>query len=374
MNESIRSLFPVTRNYIYMNHAAVSPLSTRVRDAMGWLVEDVTAHGAVHWNDWCNTYDHARTSAARLVNAQPHEIAFMRNTSDGISAIANGIDWREGDAVVTNNVEFPSNIYPWMRLEKARGVKLLMSTERDGRIDSDDLLSLVDDRTRVIALSWVQFSSGFRSDLQRIGQFCRERNIIFFVDAIQGLGGLQLDVARDCVDAFAADAHKYLAGPEGVALLYLSDRIIDRVKPSVVGWMSVNQPEHHLDYDLSYREGALRFECGSLNTAGVYGLGAAIDLLLELGPEKIEEYLLGLGDYLASRLVERGYSVFGSRRAGETSAIVTCTHEKHSPGTLYHLLREKKIITAPRVKRLRISPHFYNTRDEVDVLIEALPG
>jgi selenocysteine lyase/cysteine desulfurase len=373
MNESIRSLFPVTKNYIYMNHAAVSPLSTRVRDAMGRLIKDVTSHGAVHWDDWCGTYDHARTSAARLVNAQPHEIAFMRNTSDGISAIANGIDWHEGDAVLTNNVEFPSNIYPWMRLQSARGVTLLMSKERDGRIDPDDLLSMVDDRTRVIALSWVQFSSGFRSDLQRIGKFCRERDIIFFVDAIQGLGGLKLDVARDYVDAFAADAHKYLAGPEGIALLYVSDRIIERIEPSVVGWMSVNQPEHHLDYDLSYREGALRFECGSLNTAGVFGLAAAIDLLLELGPEKTEEYVLDLGDYLAARLLERGYLVFGSRQPGETSAIVTCTHQKHSPGSLYHMLREKNIITAPRVKRLRISPHLYNTRDEVDALINALP-
>lgn len=373
MNESIRSLFPITNNYIYMNHAAVSPLSTRVQDAMVGLVEDVTAHGAVHWDNWCSMYDHARTSAARLVNAQPHEIAFMRNTSDGISAIANGIDWREGDAVVTNNVEFPSNIYPWMRLESARGVKLLMSQERDGRIDPNDLLSLVNDRTRVIAISWVQFASGFRSDLQRIGKFCRERDIILFVDAIQGLGGLKLDVVRDYVDAFSADAHKYLAGPEGIALLYVSDRIIERVKPSVVGWMSVNQPEHHLDYDLSYREGALRFECGSLNTAGVYGMAAAVDLLLEIGPENIEEYLLGLGDYLTARLQEKGYAVFGSRRPGETSAIVTCTHERHSPGSLYHLLREKNIITAPRVKRLRISPHFYNTREEVDALVEALP-
>ena len=373
MNESIRSLFPVTKNYIYMNHAAVSPLSTRVRDAMTRLANDVTDNGIAHWEEWCRMYDHTRNSAARLVGAQPHEIAYMRNTSDGISAVANGIDWREGDVVVTNNVEFPSNIYPWMRLERERGVKLRMAQERDGRIDSEELLSLVDDRTRVVAISWVQFASGFRSDLRRIGSFCRERGIIFFVDAIQGLGGLKLDVERDYVDAFAADAHKYLLGPEGVALLYVSDRIVERVKPTVVGWMSVRGHEHHLDYDLSYREGALKFECGSLNTVGVYGLGAAIDLLLEVGLGSIEEYLLGLSDYLAERLKAKRYKVVGERREGETSAIVTCTHERHSPHSLYRLLAEKRIITAPRVKRLRISPHFYNTREEVDALIAALP-
>jgi selenocysteine lyase/cysteine desulfurase len=356
-----------------MNHAAVSPLSTRVHDAMTALITDVTQNGAVNWDEWCGMYDHARIAAARLVNARTHEIAFMRNTSDGIAAIANGIDWREDDTVVTTNVEFPSNIYPWMRLRQERGIKMRMAPERDGRIDVDELLLLVDERTRVVAISWVQFGSGYRSDLARIGRFCRERDIIFCVDAIQGLGALKLDVERDHVDAFAADGHKYLLGPEGAALLYVSDRIIERIKPTVVGWMSVKGPEHYLDYDLTYRDGALRFESGSLNTAGVYGLAAAIDLFLEVGPEKIEQYLLGLHDYLAERLQSKGYEVIGSRREGETSAIVTCKHERHSPGNLYRLLRDRGIITAPRIKRLRISPHFYNTREEVDALVDALP-
>jgi len=374
MNQDIRSLFPVTDEYIYMNHSAVCPLSTRVRDAMNSLIDDVTRNGSVNYSDWLRAYEHTRASAARLVNARPHEIAFMRNTSDAISAVANGIDWREGDNVVTCNVEFPANIYPWMRLRTERGIKMKMAAEREGRIDTEELLSLVDDRTRVVAISWVQFASGFRSDLARIGKFCRERGVIFCVDAIQGLGGLHLDVARDHVDAFAADAHKYLLGPEGVALFYVSDRVIDRIKPTVVGWTSVKDYERYLDYDLDYRDGALRFECGTLNTVGVYGLGAAIDFFLETGPQKIEQYLLSLSDYLAELLVSKGYEITVSRQAGETSAIVTCKHEKHSPGNLYRQLLAKKIITAPRVKRLRISPHFYNTREEVDALVAALPG
>lgn len=374
MNQEIRSLFPVTDRYIYLNHSAVCPLSTRVRDAMKGLIDDVTGNGSVNYSDWLRAYEHTRASAARLVNARPREIAFMRNTSDAISAVANGIDWREGDNVVTCNVEFPANIYPWMRLRTERGIKMKMAAERDGRIDAEELLSLVDDRTRVVAISWVQFASGFRSDLARIGRFCRDRGVIFCVDAIQGLGGLHLDVERDLVDAFAADAHKYLLGPEGVALFYVSDRVIDRIKPTVVGWTSVKDYERYLDYDLDYRDGALRFECGTLNTVGVYGLGAAIDLFLETGPKKIEEYLLGLSDYLAGRLESKGYEITGSRHPGETSAVVTCKHEKHSPGNLYRLLLAKNIITAPRVKRLRISPHFYNMREEVDALIDALPG
>jgi len=374
MNETIRSLFPITKNYIYMNHAAVSPLSTRVRDAMASLADDVMRHGTAHYEDWYRTYDNVRSSAARLVNARPHEIAFVRNTSDGISTVANGLDLREGDNIVTSDVEFPSNIYPWMRLGEERGLKMKLAPERDGRIDPGELLSLVDDRTRVVSIIWVQFGSGFRSDLAHIGKFCRERGIFLLVDAIQGLGALKLDVERDYVDAFAADAHKYLLGPEGAALLYISDRVIDRVRPTVVGWTSVKDYERYLDYDLTYRDGALRFECGSLNTVGVYGLGAAIDLFLEVGTEQIEEYVVGLSRYLGDRLTEKGYVVAGSRNPGEMSAVVTCTHEKHSPANLSRQLRAKNIITAPRVKRLRIAPHFYNTRDEIDTLIDVLPS
>lgn len=374
MNQAIRSLFPVTDKYIYMNHSAVCPLSTRVRDAMNALVEDVTTNGSVNYTDWLQTYEDTRSSAARLVNAHPREIAFMRNTSEAICAVANGIDWRAGDNVVTCNVEFPANVYPWMRLCEERGIHLKRSEEREGRIDADELLSRVDDRTRVVTISWVQFASGFRSDLARIGRFCRERDIIFVVDVIQGLGGLELDVERDYVDAFAADAHKYLLGPEGIALLFVSDRVINRIKPTVVGWTSVKNYEQHLDYNLDYREGALRFECGTLNTAGVYGLGAAINLFLEVGPAEIEAYLVGLGDHLSERLTSKGYRVVSSRLPGEKSGVVTCTHERHSQRELHRLLRAKNIITAARANRLRISPHFYNTREEVDELIDALPG
>jgi selenocysteine lyase/cysteine desulfurase len=225
-----------------------------------------------------------------------------------------------------------------------------------------------------VALSWVQFQSGFRSDLTRIGRFCRERDVIFVVDAIQGLGGLQLDVERNCVDVFAADSHKYLLGPEGIALLYVCERVLPRIEPTVVGWMSVKDPENYLDYQLDYNDGAARFECGTLNTVGVYGLGAAIDLFLETGPRKIEDYLLGLTQYLAEMLRSKGYRVISSTVPGETSGIVTCVHPVHTALSLYHTLSGRNIMVAPRVGRLRISPHFYNTREEVDALIDALPG
>jgi|HubBroStandDraft_6_1064221.scaffolds.fasta_scaffold64670_3 cysteine desulfurase/selenocysteine lyase len=376
MNPDLRRLFPVTRNYVYLNHSEVCPLSTRVQDAMSGLIEDVASSGALHEYQWIETYAKVRSAAARLVNAHPHEIAFMRNTSDAISAVANGMDWRVGDNVVSCNVEFPANIYPWMRLKSAYGVDMKMAAEREGRIDSDHLLSLIDNRTRLVALSWVQFASGFRADLAKIGKYCRDRGVIFVVDAIQGLGGLRLDVEADCVDAFAADGHKYLLATEGNAILYISDSIIDRLRPTVLGWMSVEGSlfTHGLDYSLNYREGAQRFESGTLNTVGVYGLGAAIDLFLEVGATKIEEYLIGLSNYLAEGLTSRGYQVVSSRRPGEVSAVLACSHENHAPEQLRELLLSRNIVTSCRLGRLRISPHFYNTREDIDFFLSALPG
>jgi len=248
-----------------------------------------------------------------------------------------------------------------------------MARERDSRLETEEILGLIDDRTRVVALSFVEFASGFRNDLAAIGRHCRERDVLFVVDAIQGLGALKLDVEACAIDALSADAHKFLLGPDGVSLFYVSRRAMERVKPILVGWMSVNNPEDYLNYDQPYAPNARRFESGALNTAGVVGLGAAIELFLHTGVEKIESYLLDLGDYLCHRLVDRGYQVASSRRDGEKSAVVCCRHEKYSAHDLYHLLNDRRIITTPRLGRLRISPHFYNTREEIDQLIEALP-
>jgi selenocysteine lyase/cysteine desulfurase len=296
--------------------------------------------------------------------------------------IANGVDWREGDNIVTADCEFPANVVPWMRIKREFGVEVRMARERDCRLETEEILALIDDRTRVVALSFVEFASGFRNDLVAIGRHCRERDVLFVVDAIQGLGALGLDVEACAIDALSADAHKFLLGPDGVALFYVSRRAMERVKPTLVGWLSVSDPEDYLNYDQPYAPTARRFEAGALNTAGVAGLGAAIELFLQIGLEKIESHLLDLGDYLCERLresprgnlIDRGYRVVSSRRDGEKSAIICLRHEKYSAQDLCHLLNNRRIITTPRLGRLRVSPHFYNTREEIDRLIEALPA
>lgn len=374
MNSEIRKLFPVTKNYLYLNHAAVCPISLPVYERMQAHTRDLLENGAANFREWLAAIKHTRELAAGLINARANEIAFAPNTSAGLAMIANGVDWRAGDNIVTADCEFPANIVPWMRIRREFGVEVKMARERDCRLETEEILGLIDARTRVVALSFVEFASGFRNDLAAIGRHCRERDVLFVVDAIQGLGALKLDVEACAIDALSADAHKFLLGPDGVSLFYVSRRAMERVKPTLVGWMSVNNPEDYLNYDQAYAPNARRFESGALNTAGVVGLGAAIELFLQAGVEKIESYLLDLGDYLCDRLLDRGYDVASSRKPGEKSAVICIRHEKYSAPKIYHLLNDCRIITTPRLGRLRVSPHFYNTREEIDRLIEALPA
>ncbi len=368
-----RALFPVTQKYIYMDHASVSPIATPTRDAMIRLLSGVSGHGRRKFPEWEQMITATREAAARLVNAKAHQIAFLRNTSEALSVIANGFSWRAGDNIVSAAVEFPANIYPWARVAAAFGVELRLHEEGNGHIDLETLLGLVDERTRLLTISWVQFGTGQRLDLRRIGQFCRERGIFFVVDAVQGLGALQLDVERDCVDAFAGSAHKFLLGPKGIGLLYLSDDALAQVHPTVVGWTAMEGFRDYRVHPFNFREGALRFEGGTLNEVGICGLGQTINLFLQVGPSLIERYLLQLRQYLVESLERRGYHVLSSQRPGEASAILVCRHERYSAEEICSELESKNIIISARLDRLRIAPHFYNTREEVDALIEALP-
>jgi cysteine desulfurase / selenocysteine lyase len=369
-----RSLFPITENYVYMNHASIAPLSTGACAAMA-AVLDKFVRNVPRVTDELNAMQSlARERAATLVNAQPDEIAFLRNTSEALSIIANGVEWHTGDNIVTAAAEFPANLYPWKRLEAAYGVEVRCQSAIDGWVDADELLALVDGRTRLVAVSWVQFATGQRLYIRRIGRLCREREILFVVDAVQGLGALRLDVENDFVDAFAAGAQKFLLGPKGVSLLYVSNRILEQIRPTVVGWTAVKNYEDYLPHDLNFRDGAVRFEGGTTNVPGIAGLSEALDLFLKAGPAQIERHLLSLNSYLSDALVQRGYRVVCPRNPKEASAILVCEHDRFSGDELWALLDSQNIITSARLGRLRIAPHFYNTKSDADALIAALPS
>lgn len=374
MNDELRALFPVTRSFNYLNHAAVAPPPTPTIAAVESQLRDVNANGSLHYREWMATKERARQLIATMIGARPEQVAFLRNTSDGLSSVANGLRWQPGDNLVTFSNEFPSNFYPWRRLRDMLGVELRVCEERNGRIDLSELVSLIDARTRVVAISQVQYASGFRADLERIGQAARRQDALLVVDIIQSLGVIPIDVESELIDVAAAAGHKWLLTPEGIGLLYLSDRARSRIEPTLVGWVSVLNPEDYNNFAQEWNKGALAWESGTGPSALFYGLEVSLRLLTETGVARIEKYLEGLTDHLCERLANSKYEVVSARAPGEKSQIVCIRHKDGiSPMSLYNHLRERHIITAPRGDRLRVSPHLYNTLKEIDALIDSLP-
>jgi cysteine desulfurase / selenocysteine lyase len=367
-----RAEMPVTGHCAYLNHAGTGPLSRRGAERMAALADKVSRTGDRVWLERQREVERVRGMAARLLGSrEAHEVAFVENTSTALSIVAQGLDWQPGDNVVGAALEFPSNVYPWMQLAD-KGVEYRRAEERDGRIDPGELLSLIDERTRMLALSWVQYASGFRSDLALLGRACRERGVLFVVDVIQGLGALPLDVERDLVDVAAASSHKWLLGAEGLGLLYVSDRVIDQLRPARSGWRSMRDTFKWTDYSLSWNDGAKRFESGTLNVYGIVALGGSLEILLEAGAEALEHRVLALADRAARGLADLGFSLVSSRAPGETSGIVAAIHPSLNPSELVRRLDGKDIVVAARAGRLRFSSHFYNTEEEIDRALAAL--
>ena len=375
MTPELRSLFPITNRAVYLNHAAVSPLPTPTVEAIESQLKDVRDNGSINFRSWIAVKERARSLLAELLGARPEQVAFMRNTSDSLSTVANGLDWQAGQNVVTFRREFPANIYPWLRLRDIFGVEVRMCEERDGRVDIEELENLVDENTRVIAISHVQYASGFRANLERLGRIARKRDALLVADVIQSLGVLPLNVEAELVDVAAGASHKWLLGPEGVGYLYLSDRARERLQPTLVGWTSVPNPEDYNNFDQEWNAGTLAWETGTGPTALIHGLNASLELMKATGTESIAAYLETLTDYLCENLSSRNYRVISARDLGQKSQIVCIQHRAGASAMqLYSQLKSNNIITAPRADRLRIAPHFYNSFDEIDELVSALPS
>ena len=369
----VRQLFPITRNYNFQNTAAVGPISTRVVDAMNRYLQRDAEHGYLG-SGFYKHADQVRIAAAKLIHADPDEVTFIKSTSEGLSFVANGLSWSTGDNVVTAGVEFPSNVYPWLALQ-SRGVKIKTVIEEDGRIPMERLAAAIDGRTRLVTISAVQYASGFRTDLAALGEICKERGVFLCVDAIQALGVSPIDVHTMQIDFLSADGHKWLCGPEGAGIFFVRRELIGHLRPSTVGWNSMKQAWNFDDILFEFRDDAKRFDAGAYNLAGIFGLGAAIDLILEVGVDQISAYVQGLTNRLVEGLRAKGYRVTSPRLPGEASSIVAFISDSHDlAGIQAHLQTEYRIVTALRKGRLRSSPHFFNTPEEIDQLVAALPG
>ncbi len=374
MNEEIRSLFPAAHYYTYLNSAAVSPMPTTAIVAVTAQLEDVAAHGSAHYQDWIDTKNRARTLVAEMLNVKSDQIAFLRNTSDGFASIANGLTWRAGDNIVSFEREFPANFYPWRRIRDEFGVELRLAPEREGRIDMDELIGLIDTNTRVVAVSSIQYASGFKADLERIGRAARAVDALFCVDIIQGFGAMPYDLPAQFVDAACGASHKWLCAPEGCGIIYLSDRARERIKPTLVGWISVETPWDFEDRQQPFKPTALAWESGTACSSLFYGLEQSLKLLHTTGIVSIERYLKELTNYLCEGLNEKNYDVVSSRTIGESSHIV-CIKPRGGldANEIAAQLAKVRVVISPRGDRLRIAPHFYNDTRDIDTLLAALP-
>jgi selenocysteine lyase/cysteine desulfurase len=312
-----------------------------------------------------------RRDAARLIGAEPEEIAFVNSTTHGIGLVAEGFPWREGDSVVTAAEEYPSNIYPWMNLA-SRGVSVRLVPSREGRVWVEDLAAAIDGSTRMLTISHVEFASGFRNDLDALGELCRRRGVALFVDAIQGLGPHVIDVKRTPIDFLAADGHKWLLGPEGAGLLFVRRDWIERLRPLGVGWHSVVGSYNAPGVDFRLKPGAERWEGGSFNMPGLQALGASLGLLLEIGPEAVSRRILERAEAVRALARAAGWQVVGSDRPADRSGIVALTRAGVDPDRAARTLRERGVVVASRRGRLRVSPHIYNHDDDLGRLAEGL--
>jgi len=371
-SENLDREFPVRRNLAYWNHAAVAPLPRRVADAITAHTENVRDRGAADWRAWYGAIDQARGKAARLIGARASEIAFLPSTSWALNSVAQAFPWESGDNVVGDDMEFPANVYPWMLL-KDRGVEYRLARNRGGRIGVDEIAAAVDARTRVVAVSWVAFHNGWVYPIEEIGAFCREKGILFVVDAIQGLGALPLDVEAAHVDVLAADAHKWLLGAESCTVFYVSENARERVPPVAGGWWNVRHDSTHaggyLDYRLDFHLSARRYEPGSLPTAQIRGLSAALDLIEEIGVETIAVRIHDAVNALAGALGARGWTVASPEPLG--SGILAAVPPGGDAFRAAKTLEARGIIVAPREGAVRFSPHVYNDHGEVERIIEA---
>ncbi len=378
----LRQNMPVTRKWAYFDHAAVAPLSAPAEASITSWAKEAACHGDVNWLSWERTVEATRSAAAKLIQASPDEIALMPSTTAGINLVAEGIYWQQGDNVVILADEYPSNVYPWLNL-KDRGVETRLVSTNNGKVDLDRLREACDEMTRLVSLSWVGFTTGYRQDINRIADIVHSAGgkhssrAFFLVDAIQGLGAIPLNVKETPIDFLAADGHKWMLGPEGAAMAYIRLENLEELRPHGVGWHSVVNNHDFSNIDMNFLPTAARFEGGSANMPGMHAFGSSLDLLQSFDTGTITESILDITDYLCEKLSEIDYRVV-SHREVETnghdprSGIVSTEPVGITSEQARVKLLDAGVVTRCRAGWLRFSPHAYNTYDEIDQAIDVL--
>lgn len=364
-----RSEFEITKRYAFFNNAAISAPPTRVIAAVNDIMAQFGARGLSMYPQWMKNIERVRSLFAELINAGPDEICFTGNTSDGLNIVANGITWKPGDAILAPVPDFPSNVYPWVNLER-RGVEVNFLQKEEGRFGLRDIVSVIKPKTRLVAVSSTDFTTGFRCNLEEIGDFCRRQGILLCVDAIQSVGAVPVDVKKSGVHFLACGGHKWLLSTMGIGALYISEEVNDQLHPERVGWRSVEHEEDFYKLELELKTDARRFETGTMNLAGISALGAAVEMLLEIGIERVFSRIVRLNDIIASELKKRNLKILSAMEPEHRSGILSFLPE--DAGGLFRRLYQRNVLAAHRGSALRLSPHFYNDESDIDRFLEAL--
>ena len=369
--------FPITRNCVYLNHAANGPLPSPVVRSLYTYIDDTSHFGNIHFTRWTEHERGAHRRIANMIHVRPDQIAMTASTGDGLMMIAGGLRWQSGDMIVSAECEFPSNVYPWLNLQE-QGVQVQLVKMRENCIAVEDVLTSITERTRLVSLSLVEFSTGYRNNIATIARYCHERGIICGIDAAQALGALDIDAHLLGVDYLAGVSHKWLLSPQTTGILYVADDLQAQLQTARKGWFSVEAPHDFFNYVQPLKAGMARFEHSSLNSLPIIGLDAALGIFecIDGGMTAVEERILGLTGHAIAGLESLGYSVVSPQGNGERSGIVCFTlhpeRQDIGPQQLVDELASRNIHVAARGDVVRISPHFYNTLEEIDVLLNVL--
>jgi len=372
--EKRRTAFPICRKKIFMAHAAVTALPRAVADAVIRFTEESAANFE-NFAALLKSIQEARVAAANLIGSSPEEIALIGPTSLGLSLFANGIDWRPGDEVICYLDDYPANVYPWLNLRSRGVVVRLLQPAATGELTPDLVAEALTARTRLVALASANFVSGYRIDLTAIGKLLREKEILFSVDAIQTLGAFPTTV--ESVDFLSADAHKWMLGPLAIGIVYVRKECFELCRPTLLGSWNVKAPGFVAQEEIEFLQTAQRYEPGAMNVMGIFGMKAAIDLLLEIGIPRIAERILTITGRLADGLQELGFCFLGPTAGPNVSGIVTVSRPGTDMNALFERLTAANIVCSSRQDRqgrqyIRFSPHFYNTEGEVDQVLEVM--
>ena len=372
--EKRRAAFPICRNKIFMAHAAVTALPRVVADAVIRFIEESAANFE-NFAALLKSIQEARASAANLIGCSPEEIALIGPTSLGLSLFANGIDWRPGDEVICYLDDYPANVYPWLNLRSRGATVRLLQPAETGALTPELVAGALTPRTRLVALASSNFVSGYRIDLNAIGKLLREKEILFSVDAIQTLGAFPTTV--EYVDFLSADAHKWMLGPLAIGIVYVRKECFDLCRPTLLGSWNVKAPGFIAQEEIEFQPTAQRYEPGAMNVMGIFGMKAAIDLLLEIGIARVAERILTITARLAGGLTGMEFTLLGPAGGPNASGIVTVSRPGTDMEALFERLTSANVICSSRQDRqgqhyIRFSPHFYNTEAEVDQVLKVI--